>query len=148
MLHSLDLRNVHQRQKSILVENFTVGRKHASELERQHAGITARPLARQLLSPWAFFRAVGWSATRSVSHHDLRWRPSVGDKATPCLRSGLRIALYTGNDDNILIDLLTPYDLGGEFIRFAGGLLGHWAVWTTKAVAQLAAARQYSNNIP
>ncbi len=58
------------------------------------------------------------------------------------------IALYTGNDDNILIDLLTPYDLAGECIRFAGGLLGHWAVWTTKAVAHLAAARQYSNNIP
>ena len=58
------------------------------------------------------------------------------------------IALYTGNDDNILIDLLTTYDLGGECIRFAGGLLGHWAVWTKKAVAQFAAARQYSNNIP
>src|SRR5438477_894441 len=58
------------------------------------------------------------------------------------------IALYTGNDDNILIDLLTTYDLGGERIRFAGGLLGQWAVWTKKAVAHLAAARQHSNSIP
>jgi len=56
------------------------------------------------------------------------------------------IALYTGNDDNILIDLLTAYDLDGERIRFAGGLLGHWAVWTKKAVAHLAAAKQHSND--
>jgi dihydrodipicolinate synthase/N-acetylneuraminate lyase len=58
------------------------------------------------------------------------------------------IALYTGNDDNILVDLLTTYDLGGERIRFAGGLLGHWAVWTKTAFAQFAAARQHSNDIP
>jgi len=57
------------------------------------------------------------------------------------------IALYTGNDDNILIDLLTAYDLDGKRIRFAGGLLGHWAVWTKKAVAHLAAAKQHSNDI-
>src|SRR6266852_5907986 len=44
MLQSLNLRNVHQTQKSFLVKHFTVGRKHASELERQHAGITARGL--------------------------------------------------------------------------------------------------------
>jgi len=58
------------------------------------------------------------------------------------------IALYTGNDDNILIDLLTTYELGGQRIRFAGGLLGHWAVWTKKAVEHLAAAKQHSNQIP
>src|SRR5258708_1736451 len=58
------------------------------------------------------------------------------------------ISLYTGNDDNILVDLLTTYEFGGERIRFAGGLLGHWAVWTKKAVAQLAATKQYSNDIP
>src|SRR6266404_420697 len=58
-----------------------------------------------------------------------------------------QIALYTGNDDNILLDLLTAYDLDGERIRFAGGLLGHWAVWTKKAVAHLAAAKQHSDDI-
>ena len=36
------------------------------------------------------------------------------------------IALYTGNDDHIVLDLLNP--------KFAGGLLGHWAVWTKRAV--------------
>lgn len=43
------------------------------------------------------------------------------------------IALYTGNDDNIVMDLLTPYPLPFER-RMVGGLLGHWAVWTSKAV--------------
>jgi len=58
------------------------------------------------------------------------------------------IAIYTGNDENILIDLLTTYEFGGERIRFAGGLLGHWAVWTKRAVEQLAAAKQHSNQLP
>ncbi len=44
------------------------------------------------------------------------------------------IVLYTGNDDNIVLDLLTPYrfTVGGRQVerRFVGGLLGHWAVWT------------------
>ncbi len=48
------------------------------------------------------------------------------------------IALYTGNDDNIVNDLLTEYrfEVNGEKVtkRFAGGLLGHWAAWTGKAV--------------
>ena len=51
------------------------------------------------------------------------------------------IALYTGNDDNIVADLLTIYrfDVGGQVIQkeFVGGLLGHWAVWTRKAVELL-----------
>ena len=41
------------------------------------------------------------------------------------------IALYTGNDDNIVIDLLTAYPGGA---RMVGGLLGHWAFWTRSAV--------------
>jgi dihydrodipicolinate synthase/N-acetylneuraminate lyase len=51
------------------------------------------------------------------------------------------ISLYTGNDDNIVLDLLTPYRFpsGGRVVerRIAGGLLGHWAVWTRKAVELL-----------
>lgn len=51
--------------------------------------------------------------------------------------SGRNIALYTGNDDNIVVDLLTPYNfqLNGERkqLRIVGGLLGHWAVWTRRA---------------
>ncbi|MFD2937455.1 dihydrodipicolinate synthase family protein [Spirosoma flavum] len=52
------------------------------------------------------------------------------------------IALYTGNDDNIIADLLTTYrfTINGQAVekKFVGGLLGHWAVWTQKAVELLA----------
>lgn len=52
------------------------------------------------------------------------------------------IALYTGNDDNIINDLLTTYrfQVNGKQVEKAivGGLLGHWAVWTQKAVELLA----------
>lgn len=58
------------------------------------------------------------------------------------------IALYTGNDDNILLDLLTAYHYKGKQIRFAGGLLGHWAVWTKNAVAHLATAKAHPSEIP
>jgi hypothetical protein len=58
-----------------------------------------------------------------------------------------QIALYTGNDDNILLDLLTTYEFGDRRVRFSGGLLGHWAVWTKKAVAHLGAARQQVSDI-
>jgi dihydrodipicolinate synthase/N-acetylneuraminate lyase len=44
------------------------------------------------------------------------------------------IALYTGNDDNIVADLLTEFHFGGRKLRIVGGLLGHWAVWTKRAV--------------
>jgi len=52
-----------------------------------------------------------------------------------------QIALYTGNDDNILLDLLSEYAISfnGEIIkkRIVGGLLGHWAVWARTAVQLL-----------
>lgn len=44
------------------------------------------------------------------------------------------VALYTGNDDNILGDLLTPFSFGGRTRFFDGGLLGQWGVWTQRAV--------------
>lgn len=52
-----------------------------------------------------------------------------------------RITLYTGNDDHIVADLLTPFDIprNGEIVRLRvkGGLLGHWSVWTRSAVELL-----------
>jgi hypothetical protein len=51
------------------------------------------------------------------------------------------IALYTGNDDNIVADLLTPFrfTVNNKEVekRFVGGLLGHWAMWTKSAVRLL-----------
>lgn len=45
------------------------------------------------------------------------------------------IALYTGNDDTIVADLLTPYRFGGTEVHIVGGLLGQWAVGTAAAVS-------------
>ncbi|MBI4601730.1 MAG: dihydrodipicolinate synthase family protein [Planctomycetes bacterium] len=60
-------------------------------------------------------------------------------------RSG-EIALYTGNDDAILLDLLTEHRVatpaGEARLRFSGGLLGQWAVWTRRAVELHAEARR------
>lgn len=61
------------------------------------------------------------------------------------------IALYTGNDDNIVVDLLTPFrfQVNGKTVerRIVGGLLGHYAVWTKRAVElldEIKVARQHA----
>lgn len=51
------------------------------------------------------------------------------------------IALYTGNDDNIVADFLTPFRIAGKARRIVGGLLGHWSVWTKRAVELLQKCR-------
>ena len=60
------------------------------------------------------------------------------------------IAMYTGNDDNIVADLLTTYQFtvndNTVTKEFVGGLLGHWAVWTQKAVELLAEIKAYKQN--
>ena len=57
-------------------------------------------------------------------------------------RAEERVFLYTGNDDHIVLDLALPFaamrDGVQVDVRFRGGLLGHWSVWTSQAVAQLA----------
>lgn len=57
-----------------------------------------------------------------------------------------RIALYTGNDDNIVMDLITPYEItrGDEVVtlRIRGGLLGHWSVWVKGAVDLLGRCKE------
>ncbi len=65
------------------------------------------------------------------------------------------IALYTGNDDNIVLDLLTPFSFAAagqkRERRIIGGLLGHWAVWTQKAVEVHAECRRVvstNGNVP
>lgn len=47
------------------------------------------------------------------------------------------VALYTGNDDNIIGDLLTRFEHAGKTRHIVGGLLGQWGVWTERAVALL-----------
>jgi dihydrodipicolinate synthase/N-acetylneuraminate lyase len=58
---------------------------------------------------------------------------------------GGEIALYTGNDDHIILDLLSDFNFGGRSVRFSGGLLGQWAVWTRAAVSQLQRVKHCSD---
>ncbi len=57
-----------------------------------------------------------------------------------------RVTLYTGNDDHIVLDLVTPFSVMRDgapvTVRFKGGLLGHWSVWTRGAVELLAQCQQ------
>jgi len=61
-----------------------------------------------------------------------------------------RVALYTGNDDHILLDLVLPFDLRDRGVTtrayFRGGLLGHWSVWTATAIRQFEMCRAARGN--
>ncbi len=65
-----------------------------------------------------------------------------------------RVALYTGNDDHILLDLTLPFDLRDKGITtrtyFRGGLLGHWSVWTANAIQQfeMCRAARHKDTVP
>ena len=66
-----------------------------------------------------------------------------------------RIALYTGNDDHILLDLMLPFDLRDKGVTtrtyFRGGLLGHWSVWTAtrdQAIRDVPAPRATRRHVP
>jgi hypothetical protein len=56
-------------------------------------------------------------------------------------RAEERVTLYTGNDDHIVLDLLAPFTVMRDgrpvTVRIKGGLLGHWSVWTKRAVEML-----------
>lgn len=60
------------------------------------------------------------------------------------------ISIYTGNDDNIVNDLLTTYrfNINGKTVEkdITGGLLGHWAVWTKRAVDLLATIKSHKQS--
>ena len=65
-----------------------------------------------------------------------------------------RVALYTGNDDHILLDLTLPFDLRDKGVTtrtyFRGGLLGHWSVWTANAIQQFEMCRavRHKDTVP
>ncbi len=59
------------------------------------------------------------------------------------------VALYTGNDDSIVFDLISKFpfkDSNGNQVKFSGGLLGQWCVWTHKAVALLKEIKHLKRN--
>jgi dihydrodipicolinate synthase/N-acetylneuraminate lyase len=73
------------------------------------------------------------------------------DVARALAESGRRdVSLYTGNDDNIVADLMTDYSSPGapRPVRFAGGLLGQWSVWTRRAVELVASVKAWRAGLP
>ena len=79
-------------------------------------------------------------------------RVDTADVARAIAESGRNVALYTGNDDNIVSDLLTVhrFTVNGEEKRVptVGGLLGHWGAWTSRAVEIFREIRSLPEDAP
>lgn len=105
-------------------------------------GFYLQPAAGGRLLPYAFWRRfVEIPQVVAIKIAPFNRYQTI-DVVRAVAESGRRdIALYTGNDDNILLDLLTTWRfvVDGKPVehRIVGGLLGHWAVWTKRAVEQL-----------
>ncbi|MYT75437.1 MULTISPECIES: dihydrodipicolinate synthase family protein [unclassified Streptomyces] len=90
------------------------------------------------LSPafWSAFADLPSTAAVKIAPFD-RYRTADVIRAVGAADRASEVALYTGNDDDIIGDLLTPYETAGGRRWFAGGLLGQWAVWTRSAATLL-----------
>jgi dihydrodipicolinate synthase/N-acetylneuraminate lyase len=89
---------------------------------------------------WQRFAAIDNVVAIKMAPFD-RYRTLDVLRGVAMARAEERVTLYTGNDDHIVLDLLSPYTVrrGDETVtlRIRGGLLGHWSVWTHSAVQQL-----------
>ena len=90
---------------------------------------------------WARFAAIdNVVAIKMAPFH--RYRTLDVIRGVVAAQAEDRVTLYTGNDDHIVLDLLSPFTLMREgrpvTVRIRGGLLGHWSVWTQRAVELLA----------
>jgi dihydrodipicolinate synthase/N-acetylneuraminate lyase len=105
------------------------------------------PLFGFYLQPAVGGRVLGYAFWREFAEIDNLWAIKIApfnryqtlDVVRAVAAAGRDdVALYTGNDDNIVLDLLTPFPVesGGRETtrRIVGGLLGQWAVWTRGAV--------------
>jgi dihydrodipicolinate synthase/N-acetylneuraminate lyase len=112
------------------------------------------PLFGFYLQPAVGGRVLGYEFWREFAEIENVWAVKIApfdryrtlDAVRGIAESGRDdIALYTGNDDNIVNDLIAsfPVTVGGErkHRTFDGGLLGQWAVWTRTAVALLERCR-------
>ncbi len=86
---------------------------------------------------WTRFAAIENVVAIKVAPFD-RYRTLAVVNGLVAARAEDRVVLYTGNDDHIVLDLVTPFsairDGAPVRVRFRGGLLGHWSVWTRSAV--------------
>jgi len=89
---------------------------------------------------WTRFAAIANVVAIKVAPFN-RYRTIDVVRGLVAARAEERIALYTGNDDHIVLDLITQFaamrDGAAVTVRFRGGLLGHWSVWTRSAVVLL-----------
>ncbi|MGZ5240061.1 MAG: dihydrodipicolinate synthase family protein [Caldimonas sp.] len=89
---------------------------------------------------WARFAAIERVVAIKVAPFN-RYRTLDVVRGVVAARAEDRVVLYTGNDDHIVLDLVTPFvvlrDGAPVTVRFRGGLLGHWSVWTRSAVELL-----------
>jgi hypothetical protein len=92
---------------------------------------------------WRRFAALGNVIAIKVAPFN-RYRTLAVVRGVVAAEAEDRISLYTGNDDHIFLDLLTPFTVRRDdetvVVRFRGGLLGHWSVWVKPAVDYLARA--------
>jgi dihydrodipicolinate synthase/N-acetylneuraminate lyase len=84
---------------------------------------------------WRRFAAIDEAVGVKIAPFD-RYRTLDVVRGVADAGRGDDVALYTGNDDNIVADLLTRFPFG-DGLHVAGGLLGQWAVWTREAVRLL-----------
>jgi dihydrodipicolinate synthase/N-acetylneuraminate lyase len=110
------------------------------------------PLFGFYLQPAVGGRVLGYGFWRAFAEIERAWAIKIApfdryrtlDVVRAVADSGRTdLALYTGNDDAIVSDLVTPFPAGGDASsrRIVGGLLGQWAVWTHEAVHLLDRAR-------
>ncbi len=106
-------------------------------------GFYLQPAVGGLALPFSFWRRfAGIDSVVGIKIAPFdRYRTLDAVRGVAAAGAGERIALYTGNDDNILLDLLTPWRIAGDetatTLRIRGGLLGHWSVWVKTAVGLL-----------
>ncbi len=102
-------------------------------------GFYLQPAVGGLLLPYEFWRE--FAAIENVVAIKIapfnRYQTIDVIRAVADSGRAAEISLYTGNDDNIVVDLLTEFQFSGHRLRITGGLLGHWAVWTKRAVELL-----------
>lgn len=127
-------------------------------LERTHAVTKVLPVIGFYLQPAAGGRVFSVSYWQALCEIDNivaikcasfnRYSTAEVVRAAAMSTRAEEITLYTGNDDNIVIDLLTEYRFtqnGCVYTkRFQGGLLGHWAVFTQKAVRLVACLKDHT----
>ena len=98
---------------------------------------------------WRRFLEIGAVAAIKVAPFN-RYHTLDVARALAASGRGAEVALYTGNDDAIVADLLARFEpaRGSLPVRFAGGLLGQWAVWTRRAVELLQEVKECRRTRP